>query len=232
MRRALTVLAGAVMALLPLGVAHAQDANAPLTVAVDASECGEATITYTSANTLPYSGDYRVGDEVGDPDDVSGLTVEEGPFEGESFGPRFNPVPIPAGATVPVLVEFDEDQGSGQVTVAAWVNRGPEQKAYAAVVTSVVDTDCLPPVTTTTPTTPPVTTTPVETTTPAPTLRPDVEDINCDDITDAEAQAILDADPSDPNLLDGDNDGDACDDEDADFGDVGRAPSGGVATGG
>lgn len=35
-------------------------------------------------------------------------------------------------------------------------------------------------------------------------------DVNCDDVTDAEAQAILEADPSDPNDLDRDGDGDAC----------------------
>lgn len=35
-------------------------------------------------------------------------------------------------------------------------------------------------------------------------------DVNCSDITDAEAQAILEADPSDPNDLDRDGDGDAC----------------------
>lgn len=35
-------------------------------------------------------------------------------------------------------------------------------------------------------------------------------DINCDDVTDAEAQTILDADPNDPNDLDRDGDGDAC----------------------
>ena len=36
-------------------------------------------------------------------------------------------------------------------------------------------------------------------------------DLNCDDFTyQEEAQAVLDADPSDPNGLDGDNDGIAC----------------------
>jgi hypothetical protein len=36
-------------------------------------------------------------------------------------------------------------------------------------------------------------------------------DVNCEDVTNEEAQAILEADPSDPNGLDADNDGFACD---------------------
>lgn len=35
-------------------------------------------------------------------------------------------------------------------------------------------------------------------------------DVNCDEVTQAEAQAILDEDPTDPNGLDADNDGIAC----------------------
>ncbi len=39
------------------------------------------------------------------------------------------------------------------------------------------------------------------------------DDLNCEDFaTEAEAQATLDADPSDPNNLDGDDDGFACED--------------------
>lgn len=228
---ALAALSGAALAATPIGVAYAQDANAPLTVAIDATVCGQATITYTSTNTLPYSGDYRVGDEAGEPDQFSDLEVAEGPFAGALFGPRFHPTPIPAGATVPVVVDLGEDQGGGEVTVAAWVNRGPEQKAYAAVVTATVDTDCEPPVETTTP--PP--TTPEET--PAPV------EFDCADfpLPDGRtAQDVLDADPADPNRLDLDGDGQACElddtdpaaDEGGDFDQVGTPPAGGVATGG
>lgn len=38
------------------------------------------------------------------------------------------------------------------------------------------------------------------------------EDVDCPDLTQAEAQGILDADPSDPNNLDADDDGLACED--------------------
>ncbi|MDN5861045.1 MAG: hypothetical protein L0H84_20765 [Pseudonocardia sp.] len=229
-RSALTALTGAALLLTP-AVAFAQDADAPLTVAVDATVCGQATITYTSTNTLPYSGDYRVGDEPGFRDAVTDLEVKEGPFAGQLFGPRFHPVPVPAGATVPVLVELGEDQGGGQVEVAAWVNRGPEQKAHAATVTVVVDTDCEPPVTT-----PPAT--PDE---DVPAL-PALDEFNCGDfpLPDSRtAQDVLDADPADPNVLDRDGDGTACDLDGLDgggfdgggFDQVGDVPVGGVATG-
>ena len=135
-------------------VAAAQDADAPLAVEIDASECGKATITFVSTNTLPYSGDYRAGDEDGEADDVSDLEVEEGPFAGELFGLRFNPTPIPADSVVPVVVDFAEDQAGGELVLTAWVNRGPEQKAYAAVVSATVDTDCEAPVETTPPVAP------------------------------------------------------------------------------
>ncbi len=39
-------------------------------------------------------------------------------------------------------------------------------------------------------------------------------DVDCPEISQAEAQAVLDADPSDPNNLDADDDGEACEDYD------------------
>lgn len=209
MRRALIAATGTALLLTPLGVAQAQDANAPLTVAIDASVCGQATITYVSTNTLPYSGDYRVDEEAGTADEVSALEVAEGPFAGDLFGLRFNPTPIPANSTVPVVVDFDEDQGDGEVTVAAWVNRGPEQNAFAATVTAVVDTDCEAPVETTPPVEPPVVD---EDETPA-------DGFNCGDFPLADgrtAQDVLAADPADPNVLDSDGDGVACEIDDTD----------------
>jgi len=81
------------------------------------------------------------------------------------------------------------------------------------------------------------------TTTPS-TPVPD-DDVDCDEVSDDEAQRILDADRSDPNNLDQDNDGIACEvdeilpesDNDDSDGDVTvnnnvAVPSGGVATGG
>jgi hypothetical protein len=60
-------------------------------------------------------------------------------------------------------------------------------------------------------------------------------DLNCGDFaTQAEAQAVLAADPSDPNGLDGDDDGQACEEHGysgSSGGQVSRTPSGGVAAG-
>lgn len=215
MRRVLTVLAGTALALIPLGAAHAQ---APQPTVIDvAKACGVVTLTFTGPNDgLSGTHGFRWNA-------VNGSVATD-------EGVRTGTVVVNDDEVEELNITFPEDEFGGIAAVTVAVFFGPNSHLQQPLDIYPVDTDCLPPVTTTTPTTPPVTTTPVETTTPAPTLPP--ADINCDDVTDAQAQAILDADPSDPNLLDGDNDGDACDDEDADFGDVGRAPSGGVATGG
>lgn len=189
-RAALTALCGAALIATP-AVALAQDADAALTVEIDTTVCGQATIVYTSNNTLPYVGDYRVGADTGTEDEFSLLEVAEGPFAGELFGLVYNAVPIPAGDEVSVQVELDEDQGGGQVDIAAWVNRGPEQKAYAATVTAVVDTDCAAPDDT-------------------PVL---ADELDCVDFPLADgrtAQDVLDGDTADQNRLDRDGDGQAC----------------------
>lgn len=51
---------------------------------------------------------------------------------------------------------------------------------------------------------------PAEETPGTETPSPVEEDVDCDDVTDEEAQAILESDPSDPNGLDADGDGFAC----------------------
>jgi len=58
-----------------------------------------------------------------------------------------------------------------------------------------------------------------------------VEDVDCGDVSDAEAQRLLDEDPSDPHNLDADNDGQACDLDDEGLSQVGNVPAGGVETG-
>ncbi|GLZ54247.1 hypothetical protein Acsp07_38640 [Actinomycetospora sp. NBRC 106378] len=61
------------------------------------------------------------------------------------------------------------------------------------------------------------------------------DDINCDEVTGDEAQAIYESDRSDPNNLDGDGDGIACEDNPRDYetvtADYDGYPRGGVATG-
>lgn len=44
------------------------------------------------------------------------------------------------------------------------------------------------------------------------------DDLNCDDLSEAEEQAVFDADPSDPNDLDEDDDGRPCEDDTSDNG--------------
>jgi hypothetical protein len=73
----------------------------------------------------------------------------------------------------------------------------------------------------------PPTTTPAPTTTPPP-----ADDVDCDEVSDREAQAILNRDRSDPNDLDDDGDGVACEEEVAPKTRIVRVPVGGVATGG
>jgi hypothetical protein len=71
--------------------------------------------------------------------------------------------------------------------------------------------------------------------TTTPTTPPADNDVDCGEVTDTEAQRILDADKSDPNRLDVDGDGIACEDEftlNPPTNDVVVTPSGGVATGG
>jgi hypothetical protein len=108
-----------------------------------------------------------------------------------------NVLPAAGAVTAPLLntVLADPDLGGGGQTVV--------KAAIAAL--AKVDEACKAPVVTTTVTPPPVTTT----VTPPPTLTPG--DIDCDDVSFAEAQRILKADPKDPNGLDFDRNGIACD---------------------
>jgi chromosome segregation ATPase len=79
------------------------------------------------------------------------------------------------------------------------------------------------------------------TTTPTPTPTPEPEnDVDCDEVSGTEAQRILDEDRNDPNNLDQDKDGIACeideilpdDDNDVVVNNNVAVPSGGVPTGG
>lgn len=79
-------------------------------------------------------------------------------------------------------------------------------KANIKAAIELKDRVCAPVTTTVTP--PPATTTvPPVTTTVVP---PPFKDIDCDDVTFAEAQRILKADPTDPNLIDTNGNGIAC----------------------
>lgn len=119
---------------------------------------------------------------------------------------------------------FVEDYNGGSVDITYFIV-GPEKDWLVDApvpnfwtgngITATIDTDCEVPPTTTTPTATVPTTTTVPPTTVPPTTEPPVTlpppDLNCSDFaTQEEAQAVLDADPSDPHGLDGDGDGIAC----------------------
>lgn len=92
-------------------------------------------------------------------------------------------------------------------------------RAELKVAVDVRDKACAPD--------PTPTPTPAPTTTPAPPA-----DVDCDEVSDREAQAILDRDKHDPHDLDTDGDGVACEEQIAPKRDVVVVPSGGVNTGG
>lgn len=162
--------AGLVAALAIATPATAQDdtelpsasgASEHLAVTVAVTGNCTATITYTNAvpaelaGSWAYWGDYRAGDEAGQPDsefpdiprDSDGqLVVEDyqdghnhgvdpdtlitsGPLAGEAFGLQYNPVLIHQGDTRTVDVVVD-----APATLVAWIKRGPEQPWYVGEV--------------------------------------------------------------------------------------------------
>lgn len=124
-----TVAAGGVLALALAAPAAADYGQTSVSHEVTA-DCGEVTLTFSNPTVGSFSGDYRLGDEDGTPDAFSDIVPKEGPWAGEPLGDRYNRVSLPAGATVDVVVEVTED-----TTVSYWVNRGPENRAYAGVQT-------------------------------------------------------------------------------------------------
>ena len=161
---------GLVAALTIASVATAQD-DTELLSASDASEyltvevvvTGNCTATITYTNAVPaglagswaYWGDYRVGDEAGQPDsafpdlprDSDGqLVVEDyqdghnhgvdpdtlitsGPLADEAFGLQYNPVLIHRGDT-----RTEDVVVNAPTTLAAWIKRGPEPPWYVGEV--------------------------------------------------------------------------------------------------
>ncbi|MGV2383653.1 MAG UNVERIFIED_CONTAM: LPXTG cell wall anchor domain-containing protein [Thermobifida fusca] len=167
---------GLVAALAIVSAATAQD-DTELPSATGASEyltvevvvTGDCTATITYTNDMPteftgswaYWGDYRVGDEAGQPDsafpdlprDSNGdLVVEDyqdghnhgvdpdtvitsGPLAGEAFGLQYNPVLIHRGET-----RTEDVVVTAPTTLAAWIKRGPEPPWYVGEV--VVEVPC------------------------------------------------------------------------------------------
>lgn len=130
--------------------ALAQDYEQTSTSIAPGDACGTAVITWDNPTEWEFFGDYRVGDEQGTADDVTGQNISEGPLEGEPFGKTYNLTDLPAGQTVTETVTVPE--GTEDVQVSAWVKRGPEQRSYSQAA-PVSITPCPPE--TPDPTTPP-----------------------------------------------------------------------------
>lgn len=124
-----TVAAGGALALALAAPAAADYGQTSASHELTA-DCGEVTLTFVNPTVGNFSGDYRVGDEAGTPDQFSEIIPNEGPWAGMKLGDRYNRVSLPAGATVPVVVPVTED-----TTVSYWVNRGPENRSYTGIET-------------------------------------------------------------------------------------------------
>lgn len=225
MRRALTAaLCGAALIATP-AVALAE-APQPTTIDV-AKACGTVTLTFTGPDDgLSGTHGFRWNA-------VNGNVATDA-------GVRTGTVVVDDDEVEKLNIEFPEDEFGGTAAVTVAVFFGPNSHLQPRLDIYPVDTDCKDPAETTTPTT-----TPAATTTPAETTAPDeamADEFDCADfpLPDGRtAQDILDADPADPNRLDLDGDGQACDLDDTDpatdggdFDQVGTPPAGGVATGG
>lgn len=172
----LGALLGGALFAMPASATTAQDdtelpsaSGASEYLAVTVAVIGNCAATITYTNSVPdefsgswaYWGDYRVGEQAGQPDsafpdlplDSDGeLVVEDyqdghnhgvdpdtlitsGPLAGEAFGLQYNPVLIHRGDTRIVDVAVN-----APTTLTAWIKRGPEQPWYVGEV--VVEVPC------------------------------------------------------------------------------------------
>lgn len=99
--------------------------------------CDQVVLTYSNPTEHYFSGDYRVDDEAGTPDQWSDMEIGQGPHAGELFGDRYQQVDLPPGQSSTVEVGFGEL--SGEHLVEAVIRRGAEQEWYAPWVELTVD---------------------------------------------------------------------------------------------
>jgi hypothetical protein len=125
-----------------------------------ATSAARPTVTFDNPTEWTFWGDYKVGDETGEPDAATGGTIAEGPLVGQEFGEVYHSTEVPAGESVSVDIEVTGDE---PVDVSAWAKRGPEQRSFSEAapvsVTPCEQEPTEPPVTTD-PATPPGTTDP------------------------------------------------------------------------
>lgn len=130
-RKALAAAVGTGALLVGLAVpAMAQPGG--LSQAAVSEECGQATLTLTNDTTGTYSWEYGAG-------------ANDGSAPNEHLGFAS----VPAGETVTVPVQLEEDSFGGSAFVSYGTFSGPEQDLFLAHDAIAVDTDCgdTPPVT-------------------------------------------------------------------------------------
>lgn len=223
MNKLFTAALGLAVALLPVlgvGVATAADVRQPVEIDV-AKACGVVTLTFTNPADTKHVFRWNA---------VAGNKVTD-------EGLRTGTVTVRPKKTVKETIRFDEDEFKGTAAVTVAVVAGPDSDIQKPLDIYPVDTNCekgTQPTDEPDPTpTPTPTPTPAPTTEPAPTTTSEFPvDLDCSDLSDAEAQKVLDADTSDPHNLDSDEDGLACDEiVDTASNDTVVTPSGGVNTG-
>ncbi|MBF8185620.1 hypothetical protein ITP53_07690 [Nonomuraea sp. K274] len=124
----------------PAPAATATEAPATVPSATNAVECGKVTLTFNNPTKYDHTFDYRVDNQQAKRGPISGEVIKEGPFAGEKFSSRYNPVKVVAGKSKTVAVPFLARSGNHRVSY--WLQVGPEQKWFLAPVTVSVKTAC------------------------------------------------------------------------------------------
>lgn len=120
------------------------DANGELELpSIDvAQQCGEATLDFHNPTDFFFSFDYRIDNETGTDDEVTGLNIANGPNAGQPFGQRYNIVDTQPGTSEQRGVTFGEDTGAHTVAYRLW--RGAENDWYISWAEVTVESDCEP----------------------------------------------------------------------------------------
>ena len=131
------------------------DYGVTTTTLTENDKCGTFTVTWDNPTQWTFFGDYEMGQQDGQADAVTGEKISEGPLAGESFGKTYNQTPVPAGESVTEKIELPPKYaGKGEVTIKAWIKRGPEQHSFSKAEPITI-TACEPDTTEPTPTPPP-----------------------------------------------------------------------------
>ena len=111
--------------------------------------CGEVVMDFYNPTNYFFSFDYREDGEDGFDDEVTGLNIANGPFAGQPFGQRYNPVDVDGRGEggihyQQVILTYPEDSGVHTVNYRLW--RGAENDWYIPWLEEdlQVESDCEP----------------------------------------------------------------------------------------